>query len=37
MVQMPFLSEKPLYWVGSAKRDLLKFPDAVVVRYGKKA
>jgi phage-related protein len=21
--------EKPLYWVGSAKRDLLNFPDAV--------
>jgi phage-related protein len=23
------LGEKPLFWIGSAKRDLLEFPDAV--------
>lgn len=26
--------QKPLHWVGSAKRDLLKFPDAVVDDFG---
>jgi phage-related protein len=28
------ITEKPLYWVGSAKDDLLKFPDAVVDDFG---
>ena len=26
--------QKPLHWVGSAKRDLLMFPDAVVDDFG---
>jgi phage-related protein len=26
--------ERPLYWVGSAKRDLLDFPDTVVDDFG---
>lgn len=26
--------ERPLHWVGSAKRDLLDFPDAVVDEFG---
>jgi len=34
MARMRPLPEKPLYWVGSAKRDLLKFPDAVVDDFG---
>jgi phage-related protein len=28
------LAEKPLLWVGSAKRDLLAFPEAVVSDFG---
>lgn len=34
MARIPHLSEKPLYWVGSAKRDLLKFPGTVVDDFG---
>jgi len=32
----PFLAadEKPLYWVGSAKRDLLAFPQPVIEELG---
>ena len=26
--------ERPLYWVGSAKRDLLDFPDEVIDEFG---
>jgi phage-related protein len=29
MPRQPVLGEKPLYWVGSAKKDLLTFPEAV--------
>ena len=29
MARKPILGEKPLYWVGSAKKDLLAFPEAV--------
>lgn len=29
MRRKPTAGEKPLYWVGSSKRDLLEFPDAV--------
>jgi phage-related protein len=28
-MRSPALGEQPLYWVGSAKRDLLAFPEAV--------
>jgi len=28
-MRMPVHGERPLYWVGSAKRDLLAFPEAV--------
>ena len=34
MIRMPALSEKPLYWVGSAKKDLLAFPEDVVDGFG---
>jgi phage-related protein len=30
----PNLKEKPLHWVGSAKKDLLDFPDAVIDELG---
>jgi phage-related protein len=29
MAREPVVGEKPLYWVGSSKRDLLAFPEAV--------
>jgi phage-related protein len=29
MARSPVQGEKPLYWVGSAKRDLLEFPERV--------
>lgn len=29
MARLPIQGEKPLYWVGSSKRDLLTFPEAV--------
>ncbi len=29
MARKPVSGEKPLYWVGSAKKDLLTFPEAV--------
>jgi phage-related protein len=29
MARKPVPGEKPLYWVGSAKKDLLAFPEAV--------
>ncbi len=32
MYKLPPL--KPLYWVGSAKRDLLKMPDEVITTFG---
>ena len=31
---MPLTPEKPLHWVGSAKKDLLGFPEAVVDDFG---
>ena len=34
MVRSPLLSEKPLHWVGSAKKDLLAFPETVVDDFG---
>ena len=34
MARTPSLPEKPLHWVGSAKRDLLKFPEMVVDDFG---
>jgi phage-related protein len=30
----PASTERPLHWVGSARRDLLDFPDAVVDEFG---
>jgi phage-related protein len=33
-VSTPSRTERPLHWVGSAKRDLLDFPDAVVDELG---
>jgi phage-related protein len=30
----PNLNEKPLHWVGSAKKDLLEFPEAVIDEFG---
>jgi phage-related protein len=30
----PNLLEKPLHWIGSAKKDLLGFPDAVIDEMG---
>lgn len=30
----PGPTERPLHWVGSARRDLLDFPDAVVDEFG---
>lgn len=32
--QSTVLGEKPLFWVGSAKRDLLQFPEAVKDEIG---
>jgi phage-related protein len=29
MARLPVPGEKPLYWMGSAKKDLLAFPEAV--------
>ncbi len=34
MARQPVAGEKPLYWVGSSKRDLLKFPGPVVDNIG---
>ena len=34
MSRMPLTPEKPLHWVGSAKKDLLGFPEAVVDDFG---
>lgn len=34
MARTPRLPERPLHWVGSAKRDLLKFPGTVVDDFG---
>jgi phage-related protein len=31
---MPKAAEKPLYWVGSSKRDLQRFPEAVIDDLG---
>lgn len=34
MPRLPTPLEKPLHWVGSAKKDLLAFPDDVVDSFG---
>jgi len=34
MIRGPALPEKPLHWVGSAKKDLLAFPAPVVDGFG---
>jgi phage-related protein len=34
MARSPTLPEKPLHWVGSAKKDLLMFPGDVVDDFG---
>ena len=34
MARPPSQGERPLYWVGSSKRDLLSFPDAVRDEFG---
>ena len=34
MRSRPATNEKPLYWVGSSKRDLLEFPEEVVDNIG---
>jgi phage-related protein len=34
MVRTSGLPEKPLHWIGSAKKDLLEFPDDVVDELG---
>jgi phage-related protein len=34
MRQKPAADEKPLYWVGSSKRDLLEFPGLVISEIG---
>ena len=35
MPRLPVPGEKPLYWMGSAKKDLLAFPEAVKDSVGK--
>jgi phage-related protein len=34
VAKSPTLPEKPLHWVGSAKKDLLAFPEPVVDEFG---
>jgi phage-related protein len=34
MARKPVSGEKPLWWVGSSKRDLLAFPEPVLGRLG---
>lgn len=34
MARMPSPPEKPLHWVGSAKKDLLTFPESVIDDIG---
>ena len=34
MTRIETLREKPLHWVGAAKKDLLAFPEAVVDDFG---
>ncbi len=34
MSRTPLSPEKPLHWIGSAKKDLLAFPEAVVDDFG---
>lgn len=34
MARTPLSSEKPLYWAGSAKKELLAFPEEVVDDFG---
>src|SRR6266850_5810544 len=34
MRKWPTRNEKPLFWVGSSKRDLLEFPEAVIDNIG---
>jgi phage-related protein len=34
MTEMSTPREKPLYWIGSAKKDLLAFPEDVVDDFG---
>ena len=31
---LPHPKEKPLHWMGSSKKDLLNFPDAVIDDFG---
>jgi hypothetical protein len=33
-MSLPPRTERPLHWVGSAKRDLLSFPEGVVDEFG---
>ena len=34
MIRTPVFAEKPLHWVGSARRDLIGFPALVVDAFG---
>ena len=34
MARTPLSPEKPLHWIGSAKKDLLAFPETVVGDFG---
>lgn len=34
MARSPLLPEKPLHWIGSAKKDLLAFPETVIDDFG---
>ena len=34
MARQPVVGEKPLYWVGSSKKDLLAFPEPVKDQIG---
>lgn len=34
MARAPVSPEKPLHWIGSARKDLLAFPEAVVDDFG---
>src|SRR5436190_1496619 len=34
MPRTPSATEKPLHWIGSAKKDLLAFPETVIDNFG---
>lgn len=34
MAKASLLPEKPLHWIGSAKKDLLAFPESVIDEFG---